>query len=132
MTNKKLGNDFEEEFCEILAKNRFWCHIFAQNKAGQPADVIAVKNGHAYLIDCKVCGDRGFALSRMEENQDCAMTLWKRCGNGEGWFAMHLPTGDIYMVPHYVVKEKSSIKSYLTLKDITNWGYTLRSWMWNK
>ena len=53
--NKKLGNDFESRFCEILYSEGFWVHNLAQNSAGQPADVIAARNGKTYLIDCKVC-----------------------------------------------------------------------------
>ena len=51
-TNRKIGNTFETEFCELLFQRGFWCHNMAQNAAGQPADVIAVKNKTAYLIDC--------------------------------------------------------------------------------
>ena len=54
MSNKKLGNSFEAELCEILSQHGFWAHNLAQNAAGQPADVIAVKDGEAFLIDCKV------------------------------------------------------------------------------
>lgn len=53
-TNRKIGNSFETEFCELLFQHGFWCHNMAQNAAGQPADVIAVKGKTAYLIDCKV------------------------------------------------------------------------------
>ena len=56
-TNRKIGNSFETEFCELLFQYGFWCHNIAQNAAGQPADVIAVKNKTAYLIDCKVCSN---------------------------------------------------------------------------
>ena len=85
MSNKKSGNQFESELCEILSMYGFWCHNLAQNSAGQPADVIAVRNREAYLIDCKVCStNKGFALNRMEENQDLAMNLWNECGNGQG------------------------------------------------
>ena len=81
MSNKKIGNDFEAELCEMLSLYGFWCHNLAVKSEGQPADVIAARNGKAYLIDCKVCStNKGFALSRMEENQELAMTLWKECG----------------------------------------------------
>ena len=40
-SNKKNGNHFEEEFCELLALHGFWAHTMAQNQVGQPADVIA-------------------------------------------------------------------------------------------
>ena len=53
MSNKKIGNGFEAEFCEKLFQNGYWVHNLAQNAAGQPADVIAVRNGVAFLIDSK-------------------------------------------------------------------------------
>ena len=33
MTNKKIGNDFESDFCEILFENGFWRHNLAQTQA---------------------------------------------------------------------------------------------------
>ena len=65
MSNRKLGNSFEAELCEILFENGFWVHNLAQNQAGQPADIIAARNKVAYLIDCKVCSGNGFPLSRV-------------------------------------------------------------------
>jgi Holliday junction resolvase len=128
MTNKKLGNDFEAKFCEILFEHGYWVHNVAQNASGQPADVIAVKNKKAYLIDCKVCSSRGFALSRMEENQDLSMELWKSCGNGEGWFAVLL-NGEIYMIPHIAVKSLRDEKSYMTELDVKEYGIRLERWL---
>lgn len=130
MSNKKIGNQFESELCEFLSMYGFWCHNLAQNSAGQPADVIAVKNGKAYLIDCKVCStDKGFALSRVEENQSLAMDLWNECGNGQGWFAMKLPTGDIFMVPHFVIKAWQNSGSYMTPAEIFETGKPLEKWV---
>lgn len=85
MTNKKLGNSFESVFCEILFQQGFWCHNLAQNQAGQPADVIAVRDGKSYLIDCKVCSRGRFPFSRIEDNQHTAMRAWQESGNGTGW-----------------------------------------------
>lgn len=99
-TNRKIGNSFETEFCELLFQHGFWCHNMAQNAAGQPADVIAVKGKTAYLIDCKVCSNNRFPLSRVEENQHFAMETWKACGNGEGWFALKVED-EIIMIPHF-------------------------------
>ena len=75
-SNKKNGNRFEEEFCKLLAEHGFWAHNMAQNQVGQPADVIAVKNGIPILIDCKECETNRFPLSRIEGNQEGAMTRW--------------------------------------------------------
>ena len=130
MSNKKLGNQFESELCEILSMYGFWCHNLAQNAAGQPADVIAVKNGRAYLIDCKVCStDKGFALSRVEGNQELAMNLWNECDNGQGWFAMKLPTGDIFMVPHVVIKAYRNSQSYMSPGEIFETGKPIEKWV---
>ena len=74
-SNKALGNAFEREFCEELASKGFWVHNMAQNKDGQPADVIAVIDGYPFLIDCKVCAHDKFPLKRIEENQRNAMEL---------------------------------------------------------
>lgn len=129
MTNKKLGNDFEIELCEILAGHGFWTHNMAMNKSGQPADIIAVRNKTAYLIDAKVCSSRGFTLSRMEENQELAMSLWKECGNGQGWFALKVPTGEIYMIPHICIQAYSKVQSALSFSEIHELGKPLGKWV---
>lgn len=131
MTNKKIGNDFESDFCEILFKNGFWTHNLAQNASGQPADVIAARNGKTYLIDCKVCSNRGFALSRMEENQDLSMELWKDTGNGDGWFALKVEE-EIVMIPHFSIKALMREKSVLNLTDIREYGVKLERWIKEK
>lgn len=113
-SNKKLGNDFESEFCGLLSTFGFWVHNMAQNAAGQPADVIAVKNGRAYLIDCKVCSHDVFDMNRIESNQEYSMALWKECGNGKGWFALKLSNGDIYMLSDY----DSKLFGRMNRKDI--------------
>ena len=130
MTNKKLGNDFEQELCEKLSEYGFWCHNMAMNKSGQPADIIAVKNKQAYLIDAKVVSSsRGFALSRVEENQDLAMDLWNSKGNGQGWFAFKLPTNEIYMMPHICVKALMVSQSTLSCNEIFQFGKSLEKWV---
>jgi Holliday junction resolvase len=129
MTNKKLGNDFELEMCDLLSQYGFWVHPLNVNKAGQPADIIAVKNKTAYLIDAKVCSSRGFALSRMEENQELAMELWKECGNGQGWFALKVPTGDIYMIPHICIQAYKQGQAYLSFSEIHTLGKPLEKWV---
>lgn len=129
MSNKKLGNDFESEFCKILFEEGFWCHNLAQNQAGQPADIIAARNGKAYLIDCKVCSGKGFPLSRMEENQDLSMELWKSTGNGEGWFAILLPEGQIRMIPHSIMKMFRDKQSFMSNDEILEWGHEIPVWV---
>ena len=129
MNNKTLGNNFEQDLCEKLSEYGFWTHNLAMNKAGQPADIIAVKNKIAYLIDAKVCSNRGFALSRVEENQELAMNLWDERGNGQGWFALKVPTEEIYMLPHICIQAYRARQSLLSFKEIHELGQPLEKWV---
>lgn len=128
MSNKKLGNDFEAEFCEILSEHGYWCHNLAQNSAGQPADVIAAKDSVAYLIDCKVCSNDRFQFSRIEENQELAMEMWRECGNTCGIFAMKFSDG-IYMVPMYSIVICRNNSSSMTLEMVKQYGMSLEEWL---
>ena len=127
-TNKKLGNDFEAELCEMLAEHGYWVHNFAMNKAGQPADIIAVKNKKAYLIDAKVCSKGSFKVSRKEENQELSMTLWNDCGNGQGWFALKLDEG-VIMIPHFCIQAFTNYKGEMSREDIVGCGKPFEKWV---
>lgn len=129
-SNRKAGNSFELEFCEALADNGFWCHNLKQNSAGQPADVIAVKNGKGYLIDCKLCSSDKFALSRIEDNQIYAMHKWSECGNETGWFAIKI-RNEIYMIGLETLEKYDvfSDKTYLSYEEIKRYfGITFKRW----
>ena len=130
MSNKKLGNSFEMELCEILSSKGFWVHPMTQDNSGQPADIIAVRNKTSYLIDAKVCSLNRFLLSRVEENQDLAMRLWHDCGNGTGWFALRMDYGDeIYMLSYYVIKAYMYKQSSLSAKEIAEIGIPIEKWV---
>lgn len=129
MNNKTLGSQFEQELCEKLSEHGFWVHCLAMNKAGQPADILAVKNKIAYLIDAKVCSSKGFALSRVEDNQELAMNLWNDRGNGQGWFALKVPTGEIYMIPHICIVAHKRVQSSLSFNEIHELGKPLGKWV---
>ena len=105
VSNKKLGNDFEQEFCKILSGKGYWVHNFANRKNGQPADVIAVKDGTALLLDCKVCSNGVFDTRRIELNQHLAMRKWERCGNGTAWFALKIDD-EIYMLTYSILEKQ--------------------------
>ena len=126
VNNKKSGNRFEAEFCEILAGDGFWAHLMASRFAGQPADVIAARNEKAYLIDCKVCENDVFPLIRIEDNQHMAMQLWRARGNGAGWFALKTSRG-IYMIS-YRSLENYKEKKQLNIQDIVGLGEIYEDW----
>ena len=131
INNKKLGNSFEQELCELLYEKGFWVHNLAQNQSGQPADIIAVINSKPYLIDAKVCSENKFPLSRIEENQKLSMNLWRICKNGVGWFAF-LIDGEIFMMAYSNIKEMQMTdtnKTVLTLSDIVDKGMTFEKWV---
>lgn len=125
--NRTIGGRFEEELCELLAAHGWWAHNLAQNQVGQPADVIAVKNDIAVLIDCKVCTNDRFALSRIEGNQEGAMTLWEARGNNHCYFAMKLTDDLIYMV-HF---DTLNLLDSCGTKSITDFSdyMTLEEWV---
>lgn len=127
-TNRKIGNDFEQELCELLFENGFWAKNLKQDNSGQPADVIAVKNGRAYLIDCKVCSNKAFKLDRVEENQQLAMELWKQCGNGNGLFAVKIDY-DIYMINYSTITFFLEKFSSLNAETIAVLGVHIGEWV---
>lgn len=129
MTNKASGNKFEEELSQKLFDDGFWVHRLTQNSAGQPADIIAVKDGLAYLIDAKVCEGDVFPFSRVEGNQRTAMELWKQCGNGAGWFAIQM-RGLVFMVSLVAILEIESLnEKSLSYADLLDHGYSLYDWL---
>ena len=128
MSNRKDGTDFERELCQILREYGFWSHNFAQSRDGQPADIIAVRNGKAYLIDAKVCKNDTFALSRIEENQRWSMDYFRDCGNEEGWFALKTSEG-IYMIPlSYMKTFEAHGFGSIGIDLIQTYGREVESW----
>lgn len=127
--NKYLGNKFEKELSEILYDAGYWVHLLNQNKNGQPADIIAVKNGEAYLIDAKECTREIFPLKRMEYNQELSMGLWIECGNTTPYFALKA-RNEIYMVDYTTVMELiRKGKKQLNLEDMNKYGTRLATWL---
>ena len=131
-SNKKLGSDFEGRFAQELFKMGFWVHLLTQNSAGQPADLIASKDGKAALIDCKVCEKGHFRLDRVEDNQIQAMSLWEECKNGPGWFALELPIGQVRMFSLQQLKDLSCLHTIIPREKILQ-GMTVEEWVkaWN-
>ena len=83
MNNKRLGTGFEREVCEQLRKDGFWVHFITPDMRGaQPFDIIAVRYGVAFAIDCKTSKDHIFRFDRLEDNQVMAFERWVDCGNG--------------------------------------------------
>ena len=126
MSNIKSGNTFEREFCEALFADGWWVYNCPKTVAGaQPADVIAVKNGKAYLIDCKNCEKEYFSKTRIEENQILAMKLFEQRARCEGIFAIKL-NSNIYMVA--LDNLLKSPRTHLKEANISKLGCTLEQW----
>lgn len=128
-SNRAVGNAFEQELCEKLFGYGYWCHNLKQDKSGQPADVIAVRNKVAYLIDAKDCSSKGFDLRRVEDNQILAMRMWHECGNGQGWFALRVDE-EVYMLPYPIIMMfKQGTRSSIPLAEIPKIAITLGEWV---
>lgn len=129
LSNRELGRMFEDEFCKRLSEYGLWVLNITQNRSGQPADVIATKNGKSFLIDCKVCTSWGFRLSRVEPNQLFSMTKWRETGNGEGWFALKI-TNAIFMLPFWRVEEAiNANKSAFSVAEIPSLAIPFERWV---
>lgn len=127
--NKKVGNTFERDLCLSLSEYGFWAHNLAQNSQGQPFDVLAARNGKSHPIDCKVCEKNIFKMERIEENQALAMTLWRLTGNGDGWFALKLNSGEVFFLVFGLLESLSLTKTVLSESEIREYGIPLREWV---
>ena len=127
-SNRAVGNAFEQELCELLFEHGFWCHNLKQDNSGQPADIIAVRNKVAYLIDAKDCSSKGFDLRRVEENQINAMSLWFDCGNGQGWFALKIHES-VYMMPYVGMMAYKLNQSMMSFEEIFAVAKPLGEWV---
>lgn len=120
MNNKRIGADFENEFCELLAKDGYWVHFMTPDRTGaQPFDVIAAKYGKAYAFDCKTCDAGTFSIKRLEDNQIMAFERWIRCGNDDPIIAIK-HNGAVYYCwySNLAVVETVAIKSLVKAYDI--------------
>ena len=127
--NKKLGNKFEKELSEILYNAGYWVHLLNQNKNGQPADIIAVKNKKAYLIDAKVCSLEKFAFKRVEENQRLSMQMFIDCGNTTPYFALKA-RNEIYMLSYKTIRDLiKQGKKQLDFAEINKYSTRLSTWL---
>ena len=110
MNNKKLGTEFEREVCDLLNKKGYWVHFISpDNRGAQPFDIIAVKNGKAFAIDCKTCVNNKFTIDRVELNQMLAFNKWIECGNSMPMFLVK-HNNKIYKVLWNDILEKEKIK----------------------
>ena len=110
MSNKAIGTQFENEFCDLLSSEGYWVHFIAPDARGaQPFDIIAAKDGKAFAFDCKTCVAKTFTISRLEDNQIMAFELWLRCGNGDPVIAVK-HEGKVYLISYSELKEKKSIR----------------------
>lgn len=123
VSNKKIGNEYEEKFTAFLQKNGYWCHIFAYNSNGQPCDIIAVRNNKAYFIDVKHCEENRFSFDKIQPNQITCFEYNLQCGNGNTGFAIWFERQrKWYLLPYSQYKKcvKDGLKSvhWVDLKDL--------------
>ena len=128
--NRSVGGRFEQELAEKLAENGFWCHVMQQNKAGQPADLIAVKGKFHTLIDCKVCENGTFSFDRIEDNQRSAMRMFFRKASELCYFALKLPDGSVRMISLPRIDTlKGRLKKQLSKEDMQKETWLLEDWI---
>lgn len=110
MNNKKLGTEWEREFCDILKRRGYWVHFISpDNRGAQPFDIVAVKYGLGFAYDCKTCDRNIFSLHRLEDNQIYAFEKWMSAGNTTPMIAVK-HDNKCYLLDYAELKEKQSIK----------------------
>lgn len=113
ISNKKKGGKFELELVALLGGQGYWAHRFAEAPDGsQPCDVIGVKNGIAYIWDCKTCDAKTFSIKRLEENQIRCFEKWIACGNTMPMVAVKTKKGNVFFVEYAELKAKKNIHIY--------------------
>ena len=128
--NRTVGGRFEQELAEKLAGNGFWVHVMQQNKAGQPADIIAVKGKFHTLIDCKVCENDMLSFDRVEENQRIAMSMFTWKTRELCYFALKLSDESIRMISLSRIETlKGRAKKRLSREDIRTETWNLDDWI---
>ena len=112
MNNKKLGTSFEKRVCDIFSEHGYWVHFLSpDNRGTQPFDIIAVKNGLAWAVECKTLSlsQKYFSISRLEDNQILAFEKWIQCGNKIAIIVVEY--GDkIYWISYESLREQKKIK----------------------
>lgn len=111
MSNKVLGTAFERRVCDWFASRGYWVHFITPDSRGaQPFDIIAVKDGSAFAIECKTLSSnrRYFDISRLEQNQILAFDKWIRCGNGVPIVAIEW-NDKIYFIDYLWLKRNRKI-----------------------
>ena len=109
MNNKSIGTEFERQMCELFAQNGYWVHFISPDSRGsQPFDIIAVKDGHSVVFDCKTCKDHIFRIDRLEDNQLMAFEKWLMCGNSMPFVAIEHKTA-VYMIDYSRLKKERKI-----------------------
>ena len=93
-SRKKIGNDAEKEFTNLMFKNGWWAHIFADKVAGQPFDIVISKDNTAWFFDAKNIKDKDYLLhSRIEENQHNSFKMLVKRGTDRCGFACKFDDG---------------------------------------
>lgn len=96
MSQKSLGNLYENKLCDMLKKYGYWCHRMVDNQFGQPCDVVAMNGKKSMLIDVKHCkGDR-FYLDRIEPNQSTCFQYAYECGVKDCGFAIWFDDDQVF------------------------------------
>jgi Holliday junction resolvase len=109
LSNKKTGSGFEKEFAKLLFDKGYWVMEIADDKEGQPFDVIAAKYNRVYAFECKTCSTKMFDISRIEVNQRYAMKFFTDRGNDNCFFAFKYNGNIYYEKAVAILKAESNI-----------------------
>ena len=129
VSNKSVGNKLEEDICAVFGLHRWWATNLAQGRTGQPADIIATRNGNAVLLDAKHCKSKYFDTTRMEFNQISAMNKWLDTNNGYCGFVLEFDAypGVYWVVPFMYLKSRYPHR--VSIEEVTSKGELIETFM---
>lgn len=109
---------FERDMCKILYTLGYWAHRISKDERGaQPFDIIALKRGSIFALDCKTCSKPRFEIKRAEINQCLAFdALLKRTDAVCGFVCLY--DDDIYLVPFEMVRSNIDNASIRLTQDL--------------
>ena len=102
---KSIGNQAEKEFATRMHNAGWWVHLLANNRNGQPLDVVMYKGNITWFIDIKnVANGDVFELSRIEPNQHSAFEMLMSYGSSNCAIVILFNDNVFYMLEYKMVK----------------------------
>lgn len=125
MKNHEIGKITEFKAAEFFSNHGYWVYQCPKTQAGQPADLIVVKDNKATLVEVKHCKSDRFSLSRIEPNQLTTYKFFKSKGNTSHKILIVFKSGVCLLDFKYIYIRKKLDEKSLDFYDAQELGELL-------